>query len=158
MFSIGLSEVALRVTDLKASIRFYRDVVGLRLEGELEDLGAIFLAATPDQHQRVILFAPGYRAVRQKVALPEEVTEDFADQMRKLASEEKVPPPPWEHVHFAFHVPRERLAAAVDYVRGKGIEVTGPVHFAYSGFPKSTSYYFRDPDGHHLEFWPPDPA
>ncbi len=155
MFSVGLSEVALPVSDLKASVRFYRDVVGLTVESEFH-WGAIFWAGELGQQQRVILFAPEYRAVRQKLPLPSEVTDEFMDEVRKAASKEKATPPPLEHVHFAFRVPREKLAAALEHVRSKGVEVTGPVHFSYTGFPKATSYYFRDPDGHALEFWCPD--
>ncbi len=60
----------------------------------------------------------------------------------------------WGQVHYAFHVPRERLADAVQHVRGKGVDVFGPISFEWM---KASAYYFYDPDGNMLEFWSPDP-
>jgi len=141
MFTVGISEVALPVENLKDSIRFYSEVVKLQLETESED-GAFLWAGAPGQQQRVILLTRAYlggpNARRPSGGLAEGAR--------------------WEHVHFALRVPREKLEAAVEHVRGKGVDVVGPVRFDQAIGMKAVSYYFRDPDGHLVEFWSPDPA
>ena len=134
MYSIGLAEIVLIVKDVRAAARFYRDVVGLAPESEADDSWAGFWAGQPGQPQRV--------ALHKGTLL-------FEDQS-PLPSGER-----WGQVHYAFHVPRERLANAVEHVRNQDVEVYGPVHFDWM---KASSYYFYDPDGNLLEFWSPDPA
>ena len=53
-FSIGLAEVALRVSDVKSSLRFYTDVVGLEPDVVGDDF-AFLWAEAPGRPQRVIL-------------------------------------------------------------------------------------------------------
>ena len=134
MFSTGLAEIVLIVNDVRAAARFYRDIVGLAPENEADDAWAWFWADAPGQAQRV--------ALHKGTLL-------FEDQSPLPAGER------WGQVHYAFNVPRERLAAAVDHVRNHDVEVYGPVHFDWMN---ATSYYFYDPDGNLLEFWSPDPA
>lgn len=135
MFTTGLSEIVLVVKDVAASARFYREVVGLTLnEAAASDKNwAWFWAGVPGHPQSVA------------------VTQD-----KDLLFAEKSPLPEgqrWGQVHYAFNVPREKLAEAVEHVRGKGVEVYGPKHFKWM---KATAYYFYDPDGNLLEFWSPD--
>ncbi len=59
MFTVGISEVALPVENLKGSIRFYSEVVNLKLETESED-GDFLWAGAPGQQQRVILLTRAY--------------------------------------------------------------------------------------------------
>ena len=134
MFSTGLAEIVLIVRDVRAAARFYRDVVGLAPESEADDSWAWFWAGRPGQPQRV--------ALHKGTLL-------FEDQSPLPTGER------WGQVHYAFHVPREQLAAAVEHVRGRDVEVYGPVHFDWM---TASSYYFYDPDGNLLEFWSPDPA
>jgi catechol-2,3-dioxygenase len=58
------------------------------------------------------------------------------------------------NIHFALEVPRERVHAAVEHVKAKGVEVYGPTPLDWMN---ATSYYFYDPDGNLLEFWSPEP-
>ena len=134
MFSVGLAEIVLIVQDVKAAARFYHDVVGLTPETEADDEWAWFWAGAPGEAQRVAL---------HKGSLL------FAE-MSPLPEGER-----WGQVHYAFNVPREKLDAAVSHVRANGVDVYGPVHFAWM---QATSFYFYDPDGNLLEFWSPDPA
>ena len=134
MFSIGLAEIVLIVKDVRAAARFYRDIVGLMPESEADDSWAWFWAGQPGQPRRV--------ALHKGTLL-------FEDQSPLPIGER------WGQVHYAFHVPRERLATAVEHVRSQDVEVYGPVHFDWM---KASSYYFYDPDGNLLEFWSPDPA
>jgi catechol-2,3-dioxygenase len=50
-----LGHVALRVTDLEQSIRFYRDVIGMTLRGQFEDKVA-FLGIREDASHEIALF------------------------------------------------------------------------------------------------------
>lgn len=132
MFSIGLSEIVLIVNDVRASARFYREVVGLTPESEAGDAWAWFWAGPVGQAQRVAL---------HKGTL-------LFEGQSPLPGGER-----WGQVHYAFNVPRSQLEEAVQHVRRQEVEVYGPVHFDWM---KATAYYFYDPDGNLLEFWSPD--
>jgi catechol 2,3-dioxygenase-like lactoylglutathione lyase family enzyme len=132
VFSTGLSEIVLIVEDVPTAARFYREVVGLAPETEPDEGWAWFWAGAPGQTQRIAL------------------------RKGALGFEERSPHPPgqrWGHVHYAFHVPRDRLDAAVAHVRGAGVEVFGPLHLRWMA---ASAYYFYDPAGNLLEFWSPD--
>ena len=134
MFAVGLSELVLIVKDVRASARFYRDVVGLVPHTEATDDWAWFWVGEQGEAQRLAL------------------------HKGRLLFEEYSPHPEgerWGRVHYAFEVPRERLAAAIEHLRVSGAEVHGPVRFDWM---QATSYYFYDPDGNLLEFWSPDPS
>ncbi len=128
MFSEGLAEIVLVVSDVERSARFYGEVVGLTPETPAGDGWAWFWAGEPGRMQRL--------ALRNGPLLFEEHS--------PLPEGER-----WGRVHYAFRVPRERLADAVDNVRRQGVEVYGPVRFDWMS---ADSYYFYDPDGNLLEF------
>src|SRR5688572_21273144 len=133
MFSVGLAEIVLIVKDVKASARFYQDVVGLTPESEADDAWAWFWAGSVGKDQWVAL------------------------HKGSLLFEGQPPPPTgerWGQVHYAFNVPRAQLEEAVQHVGKQGVEVYGPVHFDWM---KAVAYYFYDPDGNLLEFWSPNP-
>ena len=134
MFSTKLAEIVLIVEDVGRSARFYREVVGLTPENEPETDWAWFWAGEPGHAQRLALHK-GPLLFEDKSPLPEGGH--------------------WGRVHYAFNVPRETLAEAVDHVREQGQEVFGPVYFDWM---EALSYYFYDPDGNLLEFWSPDPT
>ena len=133
MYSLGLSEIVLIVKDVKSSATFYREVVGLKpwVEGWNDDW-AWFWTGRPG-HSQLIAIAKGPLLFEEKSPLPEGKR--------------------WGQVHFALNVPRQKLEDAVNHVRGKGVEVYGPVNFNWM---KATSYYFYDLDGNLLEFWSPE--
>jgi catechol 2,3-dioxygenase-like lactoylglutathione lyase family enzyme len=58
----------------------------------------------------------------------------------------------WPTQHFAFHVEESQLDRAVEELRGKGVEVQGPV---VRDWMPAKSAYSSDPDGHQLEFCAP---
>ena len=131
-FATGLAELVLIVADVPAAAQFYREVVGLEPETEANDAWAWFWAGEPGVAQRVALHKGA------------------------LLFEEHSPYPPgerWGRVHFALLTPRERLDAAVEHVRGQGVEVYGPVDFEWM---RAQAYYFYDLDGHLVEFWSPE--
>jgi catechol 2,3-dioxygenase-like lactoylglutathione lyase family enzyme len=131
-FSRGLSELVLIVSDVQRSAAFYRDVVGLVPEKEPSEEWAWFWAGEP--------------GVRQRLAV----------HRGSLLFEEHSPLPEgerWGRVHFALEVPADRLEAAAEHVRKRGVEVYGPTHFDWM---RSNSYYFYDPDGNLIELWSPE--
>ena len=131
MSSRGFAELVLIVADVRASARFYEDVVGLKLEHESSDEWAWFWA--------------GKEGVPQRIAL----------HRGPLLFEEHSPYPEGERfgrVHFAFEVARDELDAAVGRVRDAGVKVYGPIEFEWM---EAKSYYFYDLDGNLLEFWSP---
>ena len=132
MFSIGLAEIVLIVEDVPRAARFYREVVGLTPATEADDEWAWFWTGESYSSPRSAL------------------------HRGPLLFEEHSPHPPgqrWGRIHYAFTVPRGKLAAALEHLRTHGIEVYGPRRFEWM---KATAYYFYDPDGNLLEFWSPD--
>ncbi len=122
----GLFETHLNVRSLDASIRFYRDTLGLQLASTVEARRAAFFW----------IGAPG---------------------QAMLGLWETGPSPLQLHGHFAFKVTLADALLAAPALRKAGIE---PLDF--DGAPTSeavvlawmpaAAVYFRDPDGHLLEF------
>jgi len=134
MFSTGLTEIVLIVKDVKASARFYQEVVGLLPQGEADEQWAWFFAGKPENLQRLALHT-GSLLFEEHSPLPEGER--------------------WGRIHYAFFVPPDRLEEAVSHVRRHHVEMYGPVHFDWKNV---VSYYFYDPDGNLLEFWSPQPT
>lgn len=132
MFSIGFSELVLIVEDVDRAADFYRDVVGLTPETDVDDGWAWFWTGEPG----------GSRLALHKGSLLFEQHSPHPEGKR------------WGHVHFALEVPRAELDRAAAHVRAKGVEVYGPTRFEWMS---AMSYYFYDPDGNLVEFWSPDP-
>ncbi len=132
MMPAGLSEVVLIVSDVPAAAAFYRDVVGLVPCAPASEGWAWFWAGQEGSAQRL------------------------AVHRGSLLFEEHSPLPPGRRfgpIHFALHVPRTGLDAAVDRVRAAGVMVHGPKRLEWM---KAESYYFYDPDANLVEFWSPD--
>ena len=58
----------------------------------------------------------------------------------------------WPKVHFAFTVAEADVERCAELLRGRGVEVEGPV--LHEWMP-ARSLYFSDPDGHQLELCAP---
>jgi catechol 2,3-dioxygenase-like lactoylglutathione lyase family enzyme len=132
-YTVGIAEIVLVVRDVPAAARFYRDVVGLAPDGEPSERWAWFFTGGEGRAKRLAM-AKG-----------------------PLLFEEHSPRPEgerWGPVHFALHVPADRLEQAIEDVRAHGVEIHGPVHFDWM---RASGYYFYDPDGNLVEFWSPDP-
>lgn len=129
MFVTGLAEIVLIVRDVKKSAAFYSDVVGLETEREADDEWAWFWIGPKNKRQRLGL------------------------HKGKLLFEEHSPHPEgqrWGHVHYALHVPMDKLYQAIDMVSRHGINIYGPKEFEWMN---AVAYYFYDPDGNLIEFW-----
>jgi lactoylglutathione lyase len=134
MFSVGLTEIVLIVRDVHVAAHFYRHVVGLTPIREANDEWAWFEAGDATHLQRIAL---------HKGALLFEEHSPFPAGAR------------WGRVHYAFHVPSERLELAATHLREAGVAVYGPVELEWM---RARSYYFYDPDGNLLEFLAPQSA
>lgn len=146
-FSVGLSEVALRVSDVAASIRFYCDIVGLRIY-RAEPQAALLWAGAAGRQQWVILLHRELPPVHGRENVPGRPRPPAGSPFETMA------PRDLGRTHFALHVPMDRLAEALAHVQAQGVEVYGPVDFGDFG----SGHYFLDPDGHWVEFWTPGAA
>ncbi len=132
MFSNGISEMVLVVENVKTAAHFYEEVVGLTPEEEANEEWAWFWAGEPGESQRLAL-RKGSLLFEEHSPLPEGER--------------------WGAVHYALEVPSERLAAAVEHVRSRDVEVYGPIRLEWM---KADSYYFYDLDGNLIEWWSED--
>ena len=92
----------------------------LGLDLLLEEEGRVWLAA--GKHCRLGIWPPGEK--------------EFSDRGGR-------------HVHFAFSVGSGELEALSEELRGRGVEVQGPVE--HDGGDRSV--YFFDPEGNRVELW-----
>ncbi|HLM09815.1 MAG TPA: VOC family protein [Thermoleophilaceae bacterium] len=122
----GLFEAHLTVADLERSVRFYRDALGLEVAFEVPDRGAAFLWCGGAGRSMLGLWSIG--------SMPMGMT-----------------------LHVAFEVTLDDVLAAPDRLRAVGIE---PLSFfgeparepSVIGWMPAAAIYFRDPDGHMLEY------
>lgn len=122
----GLFETHLNVHDLDASIRFYEEVVGLELAYRMDERGVAFLWIGGRGNAMLGLWQAG----------------SSPNAMR---------------LHLAFTSTVEEVVAAPARLRAAGVEPRG-----FRGEPAdepivlcwmpAVSLYFRDPDGHLLEY------
>lgn len=120
-----LFESHLTVSDLDRSVAFYRDVVGLRLAYEVPDRGTFFWCGAAGGSM-LGLWSLG--------AMPIGLS-----------------------LHIAFAVALDDLLAAPERLRAHGVQ---PLSFfgepadepSVIGWMPAAALYFRDPDGHMLEY------
>jgi lactoylglutathione lyase len=122
----GLFETHLTVSDLDRSVGFYRDVVGLPLAFEVPERAAAFLWIGPPGHAMLGLWSLGSA-------------------------------PMGLSLHVAFKAALEDVLGACDRLRAQGVT---PLSFFATetdepsaiGWMPAAAVYFRDPDGHLLEY------
>jgi lactoylglutathione lyase len=122
----GLFETHLTVADLGRSTAFYRDVVGLPVALELPERGAAFHWIGQAGQAMLGLWSIGSAPMGMRL-------------------------------HIAFDMALEDVLAAPDRLRAQGIE---PLSFfgepadepSVIGWMPAAAVYFRDPDGHMLEY------
>jgi lactoylglutathione lyase len=122
----GLFETHLTVSDLPRSIAFYRDVVGLQLALEVYEGNAAFFWVGDSSRSMLGLWSLG--------TAPLGLT-----------------------LHVAFEVALDDLLQAPKHLKAQGItplsffglETTEP---SVIGWMPAASIYFRDPDGHLIEY------
>jgi catechol 2,3-dioxygenase-like lactoylglutathione lyase family enzyme len=121
---LGVSELVLEVVDLEASERFYAGVLGFPVVDRWPDRDAIWVMA--GDRTRIGLWKP---------------------QVGLFGSRGGV------HVHFAMRIEEAEYPAAVERLRGHGLDVR-ETEFPGAG----RSCYVDDPDDHLVEFWTWDVA
>ena len=122
----GLFEAHLTVSDLSRSVTFYRDVVGLSLAREVPERGAAFFWIGEPGESMLGLWSLGSAPVGLSL-------------------------------HVAFSASLDDVLAACDRLRDLGVtplsffahETTEP---SVIGWMPAAAVYFRDPDGHLLEY------
>ncbi|NKL06253.1 VOC family protein [Rhizobium leguminosarum] len=123
---LGLYETDLTVADLKTSTDFYRDVVGLEPAASFEERKVAFLWVDDRKTGMLGLWETGTGPLKMRL-------------------------------HIAFRMAAEGVQQAPAILRAKGVEplgftgepVTEPVVL---GWMPALSIYFKDPDGHSIEF------
>lgn len=122
----GLFETHLSVADLARSVAFYRDVVGLSPALDLPERGAAFMWIGEPGEAMLGLWSIGSAPIGMRL-------------------------------HVAFTMALEDVMAAPGLLRGAGVE---PLSFfgeptdepSVIGWMPAAAVYFRDPDGHMLEY------
>ncbi|HYM80503.1 MAG TPA: VOC family protein [Candidatus Limnocylindria bacterium] len=117
----GLSELILRVADVERAVAFYRDVVGLTVEGQPSPSWAWLWTGTPGELPRLGLTNKPLSYGAAHCGGP---------------------------AHFAIAIARAAVPAEKLRLEGLGIEVEGPVTFESW---RADSIYFSDPDNHRVE-------
>ena len=117
----GLSELILRVTDVAASVAFYRDVIGLAVERHETANWAWLWSGTPGASPRLGLTGQPLSYGAAHCGGP---------------------------AHFVFGVARSAIPAEKSRLEALGIEVEGPITFESW---QADSIYLSDPDGHRVE-------
>ena len=122
----GLFETHLTVSDLERSIAFYRDVVGLPIAFQMPERGAAFFWVGGVGNAMLGLWTTGSAPIGLSL-------------------------------HIAFTTSLENVLGASDRLRALGVtplsfhgtETTEP---SVIGWMPAAAVYFRDPDGHLLEY------
>jgi len=122
----GLFETHVTVADLERSIRFYRDVVGLQIAYEIRERGAAFLWVGEPGGAMLGLWSLGTSPIGMRL-------------------------------HLAFAVDLEDVLRAPATLAAMGVT---PLSFfaedtdepSVIGWMPAAAVYFRDPDGHMLEY------
>jgi catechol 2,3-dioxygenase-like lactoylglutathione lyase family enzyme len=123
----GLDHVVLRVADLDAMLRFYRDALGCPVERRIDEIGLVQLRAGDALIDLVPVTSPLGRAGG---AAP-------GAEGRNLD-------------HFCLRVEPFDEAAIGRHLAGFGIEA-GPVATRYGAHGNGPSIYLRDPEGNVVE-------
>ena len=119
-----LGHVSLFVKDLDASIRFYRDILGLRDVGRGKNGRIAFFSAGPHHHDLSIEVARADGPERPKGA------------------------PGLYHIAFQVGTAREALDEARRWVEAHGLTPFGEMNGR-----ESASFSIRDPDRHEIELY-----
>ena len=131
----NLFETHLTTTDLARSIQFYKDVIGLRLAHVTSTRGAAFFWIGPGKKAMLGVWSTG--------SGPQHLQLHTAFQVR-LAE--------------VLAAPQVLAAAGITPLDFDGVATSEPVVLAWM---PAASVFFRDPDGHLLEFiamLPDEPA
>ena len=121
-----LGHLVLKVSDIRRSVEFYREVVGLE-ESDWIDDRMVFMRAGEDHHDLALLQLPPGALDRPAGEYP--AVEHFSYRVETVAE----------------------IMQITDMLQQRGIEIDrGPGRHGPGG---NTFIVFRDPDGHNVEFY-----
>ena len=123
-----LDHLVLRVADLQRSVDFYCGVLGCEIARRRDDLGMLHLRAGASMIDIVALDG---EVGRRGGAAP-------GPEGRNLD-------------HLCLRVDPFDGQALIDYLRGQGVELLGPVQTRFGAEGSGPSIYMRDPDGNVVE-------
>jgi catechol 2,3-dioxygenase-like lactoylglutathione lyase family enzyme len=126
-FIEGISELALWVSDLDRSVRFYTEVLGFTLDDRVEGRNAFL-------HSGALVLALFVPVAEGNLALAAEYLNRYGGARGEV-------------YHIGLKVNREVLDAQAERIQSSGLEMKGPVDYS-SG---RRSYFFEDPDQHFIE-------
>ena len=123
---LGLYETHLTVADLQTSTDFYRDVVGLEPAASFEERKVAFLWVDDRKTGMLGLWETGTGPLKMRL-------------------------------HIAFRMTAAGVLQAPALLKGKGVEPLGftgepATEPVVLGWMPALSIYFKDPDGHSIEF------
>ena len=142
---LGIDHTAIAVADTDASLRFYRDLLGMRVAGESENYGA------EQEHLNNVFGA------RLRITALRGVSGPGIELLEYLAPRDGRPIPGDEHANDIVHrqtilvtrdadgAARHAYSAKVNFVSSSVV----PNHTTQLGFTKA--FVVRDPDGHAIE-------
>jgi catechol-2,3-dioxygenase len=118
----GVNELVLEVVDLERAEHFYSELLGLPVVERWQDREVVWVLAGST---RIGLWKPQVGVAGGRGGI---------------------------HVHYALNIAEEDYSAAVERLRGRGLEVFE------DNFGDSRAAYVTDPDGNVVEFWTGDIA
>jgi catechol 2,3-dioxygenase-like lactoylglutathione lyase family enzyme len=121
----GLHHIALNVKDMKKSVEFYQQVLGLPVVNRTETRSGV-------KHFEI-------NAGNVVLALFESPDLDFASAQKVMTDD--------GFLHFAFGARPEQFEDIVQNFKDHNVELEGEPR----NHPNGKSIYFYDPDGHYLE-------
>ena len=152
MAGITLDHVALMVSDLEASLRFYRDLLGFEVLSPEEHQGGPIdeMVKIEGVHMREYrLVPPGGVNGYQRGEGAGQITLDLIQWITPTSPQGRVAINHVPSAHLCFGV--ENLPAVYNRLKNEGVEfVSPPVRF--SGEGEWHVLFFYDPDGNLLEF------
>ena len=153
MAGITLDHVAVMVSDLEKSLRFYRDLLGFEVLSPEEHKGGPIdeMVQISGVHMREYRLVPpggvnGYQ--RPEGASPGQITLDLIEWITPESPQQRFPIHHVPSAHLCFGV--ENLQSIYDRLSKEGVEfVSPPVTFKGEG--EWHVLFFYDPDGNLLE-------
>ncbi len=131
----SLAEIVLVTQDMPASLRFYRDAIGLPLEKDPNEGWAWFRLDDPPSNR------PQRLALRNGSLLFQEHS-----PRTDLPEADRLAGP----MHFALQIQPDDVEPTLQRAREHGIELFGPADL---GWMNATAWYCYDPSGNLVELW-----
>lgn len=121
-----LGHLVLKVQDIQSSVKFYQEVVGLKVSDWIDDR-MVFLRSSSDHHDLALLQLPANQIDKQD------------PELSRLE-------------HFSYHVETiDEIKRIAKMLQERGIEIDRGV--GRHGPGDNTFIVFKDPDGNNVEFY-----